>query len=379
VTRTVSSLDARWAAWHDRRPTFVGTHLDVAAAGRMSRAVLDDMTAHLQRETEIGAYPAEAAVADDIASGRALIGDLLGVSTDGVAFVESASGALRSLLAAWPLPERATIAIAPGEWGPNVQAFRARGLAVRTLDVDGRGIVDVHALQQLLHHDPPAAVHLDHVAAHTGAVQPVADVLALCRAVGVPLWVDAAQALGHVDTTLGADAVYATSRKWLCGPRGVGVLAVAPGWWSSLRAEPYPLDPDRPVVQRLEPSEGNIAGRVGLCAAVRELADDGPGAVQERLREVGRQTRDALTDLPGWEVVDAGPQTSAITALRPTAGQDVTLERHRLLTSYGLLTTASRPVRAPLDAPQPMLRISPHVDATVADIESAAAALDIRR
>ena len=28
----------------------------------------------------------------------------------------------------------------------------------------------------------------------------------LCRAAGVPLWVDAAQALGHVDTACGADA-----------------------------------------------------------------------------------------------------------------------------------------------------------------------------
>jgi pyridoxal 5-phosphate dependent beta-lyase len=47
---------------------------------------------------------------------------------------------------------------------------------------------------------------------------------------GVPLWVDAAQALGHVDTARGADAVYATSRKWLTGPRGVGLLAVTEPW-----------------------------------------------------------------------------------------------------------------------------------------------------
>ena len=43
------------------------------------------------------------------------------------------------------------------------------------------------------------------------------------------MWVDAAQALGHVGTACGADAIYATSRKWLCGPRGIGVTVVAPG------------------------------------------------------------------------------------------------------------------------------------------------------
>jgi hercynylcysteine S-oxide lyase len=63
-------------------------------------------------------------------------------------------------------------------------------------------------------------------------VQPVAAAAALCRAAGVPLWVDAAQALGHVDAACGADAVYATSRKWLTGPRGVG----APSAIVALRA-----------------------------------------------------------------------------------------------------------------------------------------------
>ena len=373
MTRTASSLDVRWAAWHDRRPAFAGTHLDAAAAGRMSYAVLEALTAHLEREAVIGAYPAEAEAADVIASGRAALAGLLGVPADGVAFADSAAGALRSLLDAWPLPVQATIAVAPGEWGPNLQAFRARGLTARTLDVDEHGAVDLDALRRTLHADPPAVVHLDHVAAHTGVVQPIGAALALCRAAGVPLWVDAAQALGHVDAAHGADAVYATSRKWLCGPRGVGVLAIAPQWWEALRAEPYPLDPERPVVQRLEPSEGNIAGRVGLCIAVAEHMADGPAAVQERLHAVGTLTRQALHDVRGWELV--GPQASAVVSVRPTVGQDVTAERQRLITDHGLLVTASRPVRAPLDAPVPMLRLSPHVDLTPGALDQLAVAL----
>ena len=376
MTRTVPSLDARWAAWHDRRPAFRGMHLDTAAAGPMSGAVIDAVTTHLRREAELGAYPAEAEAAAVIAAGRATLGGLLGVPADGVAFVDSAAGALRSLLAAWPLPEHASVAVAPGEWGPNVQAFRARGLAVRTLDADGHGVVDLDALQQVLRVDPPSAVHLDHVAAHTGVVQPVGDVLAQCRAAGVPLWVDAAQALGHVDASTGADAVYATSRKWLCGPRGVGIVAVAPQWWDALHAEPYLLDPDRPAVQRLEPSEGNVAGRVGLCAAVAEYLADGPAAVQGRLRDVGRMTRQALAAVRGWELVDVGTSTSAVVSLRPAAGQDVTAERARLIADHGLLATASRPVRAPLDAPVPMLRLSPHVDTTAESLSRFASALD---
>ncbi len=61
-------------------------------------------------------------------------------------------------------------------------------------------------------------------------VQPVAEAASICRRAGVPLWVDAAQALGHVATSCGAAAMHAVSRKWLTGPRGVGILAVAEPW-----------------------------------------------------------------------------------------------------------------------------------------------------
>ena len=57
----------------------------------------------------------------------------------------------------------------------------------------------------------------------------------------MPLWVDAAQALGHVDTACGADVLYATSRKWLTGPRGVGLLAVSDRWWDTLQVRTSPL------------------------------------------------------------------------------------------------------------------------------------------
>ena len=39
---------------------------------------------------------------------------------------------------------------------------------------------------------------------------------------------DAAQSLGHIDCVVGADTIYSSSRKWMAGPRGVGVLAIRP-------------------------------------------------------------------------------------------------------------------------------------------------------
>src|SRR5262249_37158505 len=66
----------------------------------------------------------------------------------------------------------------------------------------------------------------------------------------------------------GADVIYATSRKWLTGPRGVGMLGVAEPWWGSLKVRIPAMLGDAPPVRALESDEANEAGRVGLAEAV---------------------------------------------------------------------------------------------------------------
>src|SRR5260370_979884 len=140
---------------------------------------------------------------------------------------------------------------------------------------------------------PSAPAPLAQVTARRGLVQPAAEAAAVCRAAGVPLWVDAAQALGHADTACGVDAIYATSRKWLTGPRGVGVIGVAEPWWDRLRISAPELERDaRPAdtspLWLLDATEVNVAGWVGLCTAVAEFAAAGPARGWARQAEVGR-------------------------------------------------------------------------------------------
>lgn len=288
---------------------------------------------------------------------------LVGVPAEGLAFTESASAARSAVLSAWPFEEGDTVGVVPSEWGPNLEAFATRGLRLVELATCPEGRVDLEQLERRLATAPPTIVHLTQAASHRPLVQPVAEVGELCRAAGVALWVDAAQALGHMDTAVGADVVYAPARKWLAGQRGVGVLAVRAEWWSSLRVQRSAMDNgERPVVHRLEHPEAHVAGRVALCAAVHEYLDAGPCTVWQRLAQVGLRTRETLSGLPGWQVVDGPEAQGAISALRPTEGQDVTATRARLLANHEMLTTAALPPRAPREMTEPLLRISPHVD-----------------
>jgi hercynylcysteine S-oxide lyase len=277
-------------SWRARRLPAAGRHLDTAACSRQSTAVLAAVARHAEHEAEIGGYVAEAAAEPLLEQGRTLLGGLVGMAAADVVFVESAHAALAALLAAWRLPAGARVGCLPGEFAPNAAQLAAAGLSVGRLPVDDLGRADLDGTARLLQRDPPRFVHLTHIASHRGVVQPAAEVAALCRAAGVPLVLDAAQSLGHADTDLGADAVYSTSRKWLAGPRGVGILCVRPGLAAELRPA-VPAADDVPALRALESAEAHIAGRVGLVLAVGEHLAAGPDRVRERLPALGRVAR----------------------------------------------------------------------------------------
>jgi len=370
-----------WTRWQRERPRPTVLHLDAAAAGRSSSATLAAVADHALLESVAGGYVAEDRAHAPLEQMRRDVAGLMGTDADGVAFLESATAALEALVDAWPLRAGARVGVAAAEWGPNLEILVQRGLVVEELMVDDHGVLDLAALAVRLRDAPPDVLLVDQVAAHRGLVQPAAAVVTVGRQFGVPVWIDAAQALGHVPVAAG-DAVVGTSRKWLTGPRGVGMLAVAEEHRATLRVRRAAKHADLPAVRHLEASEAHIAGRVGLGVAVREYLALGPDLVHARLDEVGRLVREAVQTLDGWVVARPGAPAGAITGLLATAGQDVVRTRDRLLHAHGILTTVCLPWRAPLEmsaahgVPQaPVLRVSPHVDLAADDLERLCRAL----
>ncbi|OBI21811.1 ergothioneine biosynthesis PLP-dependent enzyme EgtE [Mycobacterium sp. E2327] len=367
------SLAERWRA---ARPPVAGLHLDSAACSRQSFAAMDAAAKHALHESEVGGYVAAEAAAPLLEAGRAAVATLCGVPDAEVVFTTGSLHALDLLLGSWPA-ERRTLACLPGEYGPNLAVMAAHGFEVRTLPTldDGRLALDEAAFD--LESDPPDFVHLTPLASHRGVVQPLAMVAKLCRQLGLPLVVDAAQALGHIDCAVGADAVYSSSRKWIAGPRGVGVLALGPELMDRLTPRlPAPRwAAQLSVAQQLGFGEANVAARVGFSVAVGEHLAYGPESVRARLAEVGEIARTLLTDVDGWLVVEEAEEPSAITTLAPTDGADPEAVRAWLLAERRIVTTYAGVARAPQELSGAVLRISPHVDATADDLETFAEAL----
>jgi cysteine desulfurase len=96
--------------------------------------------------------------------------------------------------------------------------------------VDAHGVVRCETLPALLE-GGAALVSVMAANNETGVIQPVAEVLRLASAAGVPVHVDATQAAGRIPVDfagLGARFLTASAHK-LHGPKGVGVLVVKKG------------------------------------------------------------------------------------------------------------------------------------------------------
>ena len=137
----------------------------------------------------------------------------------------------------------------------------SRGADVRHVGVDRDGLVDPAEYAAAV--GPHTALACLQTANHeVGTVQPVDDLAAACTEHDVPVFTDAAQAVGRIGLPARWSILAASAHKW-GGPAGVGVLAVRRGVrWRS----PWPED---------ERSDGrvpgfeNVPGALAAAAALR--------------------------------------------------------------------------------------------------------------
>jgi len=107
------------------------------------------------------------------------------------------------------------------------------GAELVLLPVDGDGVVLVDALRDELeaHGDQAALISVMWANNEVGALQPVADVVALAHQHGIPVHADAVQAVGQVPVDFGAsglDAMTVSAHK-VGGPGGAGALLARRG------------------------------------------------------------------------------------------------------------------------------------------------------
>jgi cysteine desulfurase/selenocysteine lyase len=198
-----------------------------------------------------------------------------------------------------------------------------RGARLRVVPIDDRGALIYEALDRLIG-PRTKIVSIAHMSNALGTVNPVAEIVALAHKRGVPVLLDGSQAAYHMPVdvqALGCDFYAATGHK-LYGPTGIGVLvgraerleAMPPflGGGDMIRSVTFEKSTWNDLPYKFEAGTPNIAGAIGLGAALDYIQSIGREVVAAHEQELLRYGTSLLESIPGVRLIGTAPVKSSI-------------------------------------------------------------------
>ena len=264
---------------------------------------------------------------------------------------------------------------------PWARVCESNGAEIRLAEHDDSLYTDPNDILSLID-ERTSVVTVSHVEFSNGQRYDLEELSEAAHSVGALLIVDATQSMGMVPIeahSTKADAIVSSGYKWLRGTYGAAVGYISPAVVGDLNpglmgfrsnADLWDLRADRLVLpedaSRFEYTTIHFGAALGLAAAIEELVEIG-------MEEVWRHDLELVDSLvrgiSGMEVEISSPlseeERSAIVSLRLPSGNSSVDVADRLQSEYSILVTSR----------SGLLRVSPHIDNSLEDIESLVSAL----
>ena len=311
--------------------------LDSGASAQKPRAVIDRIAEYYRTDyanVHRGIYRLSARSTELYEEAREKVRRFLNAADPReIVFVRNTTEAINLVAQSWGpafLKEGDEVLISVLEHHSNIvpwQLLRDRiGVRLVVAPIDATGGLDLAAFEAQLS-PRTRLVAITHVANATGAVVPVETIVRLAHAKGAKVLIDGSQAAPRLPVdvrALGCDFYAFTGHK-AYGPTGIGVLygryellTEMPPWQGggemilhvSFDKTEYQDPP-----HRFEAGTPNIAGTIGLGAAIdfiEELGREGILEHEEALTDYGV---DRLSRIPGVKLLDAGQRRLGILSL----------------------------------------------------------------
>jgi cysteine desulfurase/selenocysteine lyase len=198
-----------------------------------------------------------------------------------------------------------------------------KGARLRVAPLDERGDVILEEYEKLLSPRTRlvAAVHVSNA---LGTVNPVETFIALARERNIPVLLDGAQALPHMPVdvgSLGCD-FYAFSGHKVFAPMGIGVLwaraahlEAMPPWQGGgemIASVTFEKTTFNEVPYKFEAGTPDVAGAVGLGAALQYVEGLGLDAIATHEAELLAYGSDLLTGLGGVELIGTARRKAGV-------------------------------------------------------------------
>jgi len=198
-----------------------------------------------------------------------------------------------------------------------------KGASLRVIPITDEGALQLDEYERLLgpHTRLVSIVHLSNV---LGTINPVQQIIAIAHRRGVPVLIDGSQAVHHMTVdvqALDADFYVFTGHK-LYGPTGIGVLygkerlleGMPPyqGGGDMIKSVTFEKTTYNALPYKFEAGTPNIAGAIGLAAAVGYVTGIGMDRIAAHERELLAYGTGALSAVPGLTLIGTAAEKSSV-------------------------------------------------------------------
>lgn len=267
---------------------------------------------------------------DAYEAARAKLAGFLNVHRDELVLCSGTTFALNLVAYSWALPRLQAgdvVLLSRMEHHANIVPWQLvaqrTGARVEVAEILDDGALDLDALYAKMA-GAVKVLGLTHVSNVLGTINPVREICREARRRGIVTVIDGSQAAPHMALdipSLGCDFYAITGHK-MCGPTGTGAmwarrehLAAMPpflGGGEMIKEVRFEGTVFNDPPHRFEAGTPNIAGHIGLGAAVDYLNTLGMDAVAAREAELLAHATEALDAIDGLRIIGRAPQKAAV-------------------------------------------------------------------
>jgi cysteine desulfurase/selenocysteine lyase len=261
-------------------------YLDSAATSQKPQCVIDAVTGFYQHDNaniHRGVYQLSERATLSWDAARARVARFIGAADPGeVVFTRGTTEAVNLVAQSFlrpRLPRNRRVLVTAMEHHANIVPWQLAGAETVPIDITDQGELDMASAEALLAQGA-ALLAVTHVSNTLGTINRVAELCRMSHAAGVPVLIDGAQAVPHLDVDVQAlDCdFYCFSGHKVFGPTGIGVLhgkrehldAMPPyqGGGDMIDRVTFAGTTYAPAPGKFEAGTPHIAGAIGLAAAL---------------------------------------------------------------------------------------------------------------